>query len=151
MGSGRDLFPVNHWYATGIDLSGFCLISGFQSSIDALGRLAQDFKSGESFVVGGNEIPGGECIVRERQHVAHGGFVGRPLSAIAPVFVVDFVMLVRRLFARAETGELFVFGNLQPVFHHNSAVIGELLFEVVDLGKGSFPLPRVTKSFNSLH
>ena len=111
--------------------------------------MAQDFEAGESFVVGGDEMPRRECVVGECQHIAYGGFVGRPLPPITPILVVDFVLLVGRLFARTEAGELLFFGNLQPLFHHDRAMVGELLLEVIDLGEGSFPLSRMTKSFNS--
>ena len=98
----------------------------------------------------GIKCQGARGVLREREHVAHGDLVGAPFAAVAPVLGVDLVPLVVGLLAVAEAAELLVLADVQPELQHDDAVLGELRFEVVDLGVGPPPLVLARKTLEAL-
>ena len=106
-------------------------LRGFQRGLDGVAGGAEDMQAGVAFVVGGDEVPARGGGVGEGEHVADRDLVAGPFAAVAPVLLVDLVLLEVGLFAGAEAGELFLAADVELELDHDLAVVGEFAFKVL--------------------
>ena len=83
----------------------------------------QRLDPGEFFILGLDNMPGGEVCGGAGEHLVDSSFVKVPLFPVAPVFVRDLPALFRGIHPVLEPAELFFLVNLQPKFYNDSAPI----------------------------
>ena len=110
----------------------------------------KNFEAGESFVIGGDEMPRCVGAVGQREHVADGDLVGAPLSAVAPVLIVNFMAFVGGGFAMAEAAELLLGGEMEPEFEYDDAVVRQLGFEFIEFVVGAPPFRGSAETLDPL-
>src|SRR5688572_29811225 len=100
----------------------------------------EDLGAGEPLAVRRDEEPGRGPGVGPLEHLVDRLLVLVPLLAVAPVVGADLPVLVGVLLALLEAPELLLFRDVEEDLDHRTAVVGELLFELVDLVVGAAPL-----------
>ena len=95
--------------------------------------------------------PGSLGRARERDHVVGGFFVSLPFGAVAPVFLGQLPALVRVVPAGEEAPLLLVLVDVEPEFHEQGPVGGQLCLEFADFRVGSAPCRHRREAFDALH
>ncbi len=110
--------------------------------LEAAADGLEDLDAGELLVVPGHNGPRRILGAGPSHHVIDGGLVGVPLLAVAPVLVVDLVLLEGDLLALLEAAQLFLLADVHPELHHHQPVVGELLFKSKSARGSDGPVPR---------
>ena len=85
---------------------------GREAFLEAAADRIEHLDAGPPLVVGGDQIPGGTCRARLRDHVVHRALVERPLLAVAVVVVRELVLLVGRIGASLEATQLLLLAEM---------------------------------------
>ena len=124
------------------------LFAGLFQRVD---NNAQSLDTRILFVIGLQNVPGGKCRVGLLEHLVGGFLVEIPLFAVAPVFVCDLPLLLRRILAVCETGELGGIVDLYPEFDDDGTPFGQFFLKFIDLVIGALPVVFGAESLETFY